>query len=260
VYGNDRLFVHLTLNGDEASPALGALAAAGHPVVTIPLRDTLDLGGEFFRWEYATAVAGAVLGINPFDEPNVQESKDNTQRVLAEYQRLGRLPEPAPAARSNGLAVLGDADGGSVEESLARFLEAARPGDYLALLAYLPYQQPVQAALQDLRVLLRDRLRIATTLGFGPRYLHSTGQFHKGGPPRGLFLQFTADDADDLPIPGQPFSFGTLKAAQALGDLQALQARQRPVRRVHVQGNLETALRHLRQALEQSAARTRTTG
>jgi hypothetical protein len=260
VYGNDRLFVQLTLDGDAADPRLDALAAAGHPVVTIPLRDTLDLGGEFFRWEFTTAVAGIVLGISPFDEPNVQESKDNTQRVLQEYQRLGRLPEPASDARSNGLAVLGDAEATSVEDSLARLLEAARPGDYLALQAYLPYRDSVRTALDALRVLLRDRLRIATTLGFGPRFLHSTGQLHKGGPPTGLFLQFTADDAEDVPVPGQSFSFGTLKQAQALGDLQALQERQRPVRRVHLGSDLEAALRHLGEALDASAARTRTTG
>jgi glucose-6-phosphate isomerase len=257
VYGDDRLFVALTLEGATPDERLGALQQAGQPVVTIPLRDTLDLGGEFFRWEFATAVAGVVLGINPFDEPNVQESKDNTNRVLEEFQRLGRLPEPESAARSNGLAVLGDAEAQSVEDALASFLDAARPGDYLALLAYLPYRESVRAALHDLRLRLRDRLRVATTLGFGPRYLHSTGQLHKGGPQTGLFLQFTGDDPEDVPIPGQPYTFGILKRAQALGDLQALQARGRPVRGIRLQGDLEAGLRHLATTLEASATRVR---
>jgi transaldolase/glucose-6-phosphate isomerase len=257
VYGNDRLFVALTLEGEAPNEALTALQQAGQPVVTIPLRDTLDLGGEFFRWEFATAVAGVALGINPFDEPNVQESKDNTKRVLEEFQRLGRLPEPESAARSNGLAVLGDAEAQSVEDALASFLDAARPGDYLALQAYLPYGDAVRAALQDLRVGLRDRLHVATTLGFGPRYLHSTGQLHKGGPQTGLFLQFIADDPGDLPIPGQPYTFGILIRAQALGDLQALQARKRPVRGIRLHGDLEAGLRHLAAALDASAARAR---
>ncbi|HLH21873.1 MAG TPA: bifunctional transaldolase/phosoglucose isomerase [Chloroflexota bacterium] len=257
VYGNDRLFVALTLEGEAPNARLAALQQAGQPVVTIPLRDTLDLGGEFFRWEFATAVAGVVLGINPFDEPNVQESKDNTKRVLEEFQRLGRLPEPESAARSNGLAVLGDAEAKSVEDALASFLDAARPGDYLALQAYLPYRDTVRAALEDLRLRLRDRLRLATTFGFGPRFLHSTGQLHKGGPPTGLFLQFSADDPEDVPIPGQSYTFGTLKRAQALGDLQALQARGRPVRAIRLHGDLEAGLRHLAAALDATAARAR---
>ncbi len=257
VYGADRLFVHLTLDGDANDEALRALVAAGHPVVTIPLRDAFDLGAEFFRWEFATAIAGAALGINPFDEPNVQESKDNTQRVLQEYQRLGRLPSTDGAARSDGLVVLGGDPQETVEQSLAGFLDAARPGDYLAIQAYLPYRDAVRTALQALRVRLRDRLRIATMVGFGPRYLHSTGQLHKGGPPSGLFLQITAETTEDVPVPGQPFTFGTLERAQALGDWQALRARQRPVRWVHLQGDLEVGLARLAAAIEATTQRVR---
>src|SRR5579884_1682335 len=250
VYGPDRLFVRWTLGDAATDEALARLAATGHPLVTIPLQDTLDLGGEFFRWEFATAVAGLLLGINPFDEPNVQESKDNTQRVLAAFERLGRLPEPEAAARADSLAFVGEAGTGSVAEGLRRLLETVRPGDYLAIQAYLPYRASVRAALQALRVRLRDRLRVATTLGFGPRFLHSTGQLHKGGPPTGVFLQLTADDPQDAPIPGQAYSFGVLKRAQALGDLQALQERGRRVCRVHLAGELETALQRLAALLE----------
>ena len=253
VYGNDRLFVRLALEEVPEPPELVALAAAGHPVVTLPLRDPFDLGGEFFRWEFATALAGVVLGIDPFDEPNVQEAKDATARVLEEYERLGRLPEPELVARANGVGVLGAA-AASVEAALREFLEQVRPGDYLALQAYLPYQPAVQAALGALRVHLRDRLRVATTLGFGPRFLHSTGQLHKGGPDTGLFLQLVSEDPEDVAIPGRPYSFGVLKRAQALGDLRALEARGRRVRRVVLQGDLAASLRHLAMLLERVAA------
>jgi hypothetical protein len=254
VYGPDRLFVRLALEAAPEPPQLAALVAAGHPAVTLPLRDPFDLGGEFFRWEFATALVGVLLGIDPFDEPNVQEAKDATARVLAEYERLGRLPEPELAARANGVALAG-ARGRSVEEALRAFLAQARPGDYLALQAYLPYQPAVRAALQELRVRLRDHLRVATTLGFGPRFLHSTGQLHKGGPNSGLFVQLVGDDAEDAPIPGRPYTFGVLKRAQALGDLRALEARGRRVCRVALQGDLAASLRHLAALLDQVAAR-----
>ena len=252
VYGADRLFVALRLADEAADPGLERLAAAGHPVVTIVLGDRLDLGAEFFRWEFATATAGVVLGIDPFDEPNVQESKDNTSRLLAAFGQAGQLPEPEPVAVADGLSLVGDSRATSVERGLADFLARARPGDYLALQAYVPYRESVRQGLQDVRRRLRDRLRIATTLGFGPRFLHSTGQLHKGGPATGLFLQLTADDPEDAPIPGQPFSFGVLKRAQALGDLQALQARAHPggaspILRVHLGRDVEAGLRRLAQ-------------
>ncbi len=203
VYGDDRLFVAL---GEHAD--LAALEAAGHPVVRLPYCDAAQLPAEFARWEFATAVAGHVLGIQPFDQPNVQEAKDATDRVLAE-------PVPPPATGS-----------------LARLLSSLGSGDYLALLAYLPRTGESQAILQSLRTRLRDRYRVATTVGFGPRFLHSTGQLHKGGPTSGAFVQIVREDPVDAEIPGKPYSFSQLKTAQAQGDLESLVARGRRVARV----------------------------
>jgi transaldolase/glucose-6-phosphate isomerase len=221
VYGSDRLFVSMTLAGATArgdEQRLEALAAAGHPVVRLTLEDRLDLGREFFRWEFATAVAGSILRINAFDQPNVAESKANTTAVLKD----GRPSSPA-AKRVD------------VEAFLAGF----RPGDYLALMAYLPPTAENDGRLASLRSRLRDRLKVATTLGYGPRFLHSTGQLHKGGPPVGHFVQIVDHPESDVPIPGAPFTFGTLIAAQAAGDFQALRQRGRPVIRVDDLGLLE---------------------
>ncbi len=221
VYGTDRVFVSMRLAGDDApadASRLAALEGAGHPVVNLRLEDRYDLGQEFFRWEFATAVAGAALRINPFDQPNVAESKANTKAVLA--KRAAPSP-PATAAE------------------LERFLAAVRPHDYLALMAYLPPTPENDRRLAAVRLRLRDRLKVATTLGYGPRFLHSTGQLHKGGPPAGHFLQITDPATDDLPIPGEPFGFGALEAAQAEGDLQALRARGRPAIRIDDLGLLE---------------------
>jgi glucose-6-phosphate isomerase/transaldolase/glucose-6-phosphate isomerase len=218
-YGDDRLFVHLRMEGDandEADAALERIRAAGHPVVTLALHDRYDLGAEFFRWELATAVAGAVLGINPFDQPNVQEAKDVTAAVLREYQASGSLPTPAPV--------------GSLDDLLA----GARPGDYLAIMAYVRPTPEADRALSEIRARVMSRHRIATTVGYGPRFLHSTGQLHKGGPTNALFLQVTADHESDVPVPGAPYTFGVLADAQALGDLRVLRGLGRPVARVHL--------------------------
>ena len=219
VYGRDRLFVVLTLAGEQGAddatePRLGALMAAGHPVVRLALEDRYDLGQEFFRWEFATAVAGAILGINAFDQPNVAESKQNTKDVLA-----GKQP-PAPPAPP------------ATAPELERFLAAVRPGDYLALMAYLPPTPQNDRRLEAVRARLRDRLKVATTLGYGPRFLHSTGQLHKGGLPVGHFLQITERPDRDVAIPGMPYTFGQLEAAQAEGDLRALRGRGRPAVRI----------------------------
>ena len=216
VYGRDRLFVALTLAGEEGEndatePRLRALMATGHPVVRLALEDRYDLGQEFFRWEFATAVAGAILQINAFDQPNVAESKQNTKDVLA-----GKQP-PAPPATA---------------AELERFLAAVRPGDYLALMAYLPPTPQNDRRLGAVRARLRDRLTVATTLGYGPRFLHSTGQLHKGGPPVGHFLQITERPDRDVAIPSMPYTFGQLEAAQAEGDLRALRGRGRPAVRI----------------------------
>lgn len=242
VYGDDRLFVQLALPGD-------ASLATEQPLVRFDLADPYDLGGEFLRWEFATAVAGKVLDINPFDQPNVQESKDNTNRLLGEFARAGRLPEPEPVAAGEGLALSAPGDGaggaGSVAEALRGFLAGVRPGDYLALQGYFAATPEHEAALQRLRLALRDRLRVATTLGYGPRFLHSTGQLHKGGANNGVFIQFVAPGADggDLPIPGQTYGFGTLKAAQALGDLQSLATHGRRAIRIDLGGDIAGGLR-----------------
>jgi len=236
-YGPDRLFVRIALAAEVDAATekdLDRLAQAGHPVVRITVADPYDLGAELFHWEVATALAGSLMDINPFDEPNVQQSKDITNSLLAVYGRDGRLPDEVPALPPDGIALLGDAPGRRIDEALETFLRPAEPPGYVGLLAYLHRTAPFDSALAQMRQVLRDRLRVATTRGFGPRYLHSTGQFFKGGPPTGRFLIFTADSPLDLEIPGEPYAFGTLFRAQALGDVEALRAGGREVLRVHL--------------------------
>ncbi len=270
VYGNDRLFVYLRLVpydeetrhvDDEILRKLRDLECAGHPIISIDLPNKIDLGREFFRWEFATAAAGGLLGINPFDQPNVQESKGNTDRLLAEFRSLGRLTEGIPALReSEGLELYCDVatraslariihqsgpEANSAQNYVAAFLGQAKAGDYVALLAYLEYPSEHDALLKSLRMCLRDSLHLATTLGYGPRFLHSTGQLHKGGPNNGLFIQITADDVEDLPVPGEPYTFSVLKRAQALGDLQSLQTKNRRVVRFHLAKGTKDGLARL---------------
>ncbi len=219
-YGNDRLFVYLRLDGDanaESDRHVKALERAGQPVVRLMLRDAYDLAGEFFRWEFATAIAGHYLGIHPFDQPNVQESKENTARVLEYVKAHGKLP--ASDASESGVDML---------------LSQAGPGRYLAVLAYVTPSAQTDAAIKVLRKTLLTKYHLTTTAGYGPRYLHSTGQLHKGGPSSGLFLQLIEDMKPDVAIPGQPYTFGTLAQAQAVGDYQSLQARHRAVVRVRL--------------------------
>lgn len=259
VYGDDRLFVYLRLDDGadaEQDAKMTALAEAGQPVLQIRLMDRYALGGEFLRWEIATASAGALLGIEVFDQPNVQESKDNTSRLLKEYEQKGALPIEPPLVQ-DGLALsaappTSDAIKGSADAAtaLAAFLKGVNPGDYLAITAYMPRTPATANALDSIRTALRDRLKVATTLGYGPRFLHSTGQFHKGGPPTGVFLQLTHEVTEDLPVPGSPYSFGVLEQAQALGDLQALQGRGRRALRVALGRDIADGLRRLREALE----------
>ena len=223
-YGGDRIFAAVGLAGVAApAPArrLLELAGAGHPVVGNELDDVYGLGGEFLRWEIAVAAAGYVLGIDPFDQPNVQESKDNTKRLLAGYAASGELLEDLPEGGGRLAFPVGDA---GLEAALAGLFATAEPGDYVSLQAYVAPGEAVWSRLQELRLALRDGLRLATTLGYGPRYLHSTGQLHKGGPNRGLFLQLVGHDPVDASIPGQPYGFSVLKRAQARGDLGALRA------------------------------------
>jgi transaldolase/glucose-6-phosphate isomerase len=220
VYGDDRLFVYIRMDADPPHKAVQALEKAGQPVVTLTMRDKLDLGGEFLRWEIATAIAGAVIGIDPFDQPNVQESKDNTKKVLARYRASGKLPaaESIPASKSRA--------------GLKALLGRAKRGAYFAIMAYTTRSTASQSAIASIRTAVRDATRYATTAGYGPRFLHSTGQLHKGGPKTGLFLQIVQDDTRDVPIPGQPYSFSILKQAQSLGDLESLSSRRLPVLRV----------------------------
>jgi transaldolase/glucose-6-phosphate isomerase len=242
MYAADRCFVFVALAA-EADPADQRLAdelrSKGHPVEEIVLADPYDVGGEFVRWEVATAAAGIVLGIDPFDQPNVQESKDATKDLLAAFSRQGALPSPGPLVAESGIAAYGDPETlgdtpVTVDGAVRQLIGLAGDRDYVALLAYLPRDPDTELRFHRFRAELRDGLGMATTLGFGPRFLHSTGQLHKGGPPSGVFLQITAEPRKDLPIPGWEETFGTLIAAQALGDLQSLQGRRRRVLRLHL--------------------------
>jgi glucose-6-phosphate isomerase len=267
-YGPDRIFVRLTLDDGEAYAAGDALAdaaeAAGHPLIRIDLADPIDVGAEMFRWEVATAISGAVLGIDPFDQPNVEEAKDLTRKVLASAE-AGEKPAPQPPALvtdpATGLALHGDAalrltagDGTLVGE-LARHLARRKPNAYLALQAFIAPTPAAEAALDRIRVLLRDATHCATTAGFGPRFLHSTGQLHKGGTPSGWFLQLTSDHPSDRPIPGWPYTFGRLIDAQAEGDFAAIESHELPILRVHLR-DLESGLVALEAALGEALARS----
>ncbi len=251
VYGNDRLFVHISAGqiDSDTDARLGALEAAGHPVVRRILNDTLDLGEEFYIWELATAVAGAVIGIDSFDQPNVQESKDNTRRLLEEYKKNGALIEQSLAAEGNGLKVLCSSEtiteigsGHSIEAFIKAHLDRTGPGDYIALCQYIEESAEHEELIQAIRSHLRDSLRVATTTGYGPRFLHSTGQLHKGGPASGVFIQITADAKEDAPIAGEAFTFGVLKQAQALGDFESLASRNRRAIRVHLGADVTAGL------------------
>ena len=229
-YGDDRLFVYLRVEDDDNAKTdaeIERLESSGQPVIRLNLRDRYGLGAEFFRWEFATAVAGAVLGINPFDQPNVQSAKDKTADVLQEYGSSGALPEiEAP-------------------DSLKDLLAEAKSGDYLAIMAYLRPTPEVEEAMADLRRKVAEKYKIATTFGYGPRFLHSSGQLHKGGPASGLFLQLVTDHEDDIPIPGQAYSFATLADAQAIGDLQVLQELGRRVAMVKLGKDTAAGIRRM---------------
>ena len=253
VYGPDRVFVYVRLAGEiNADQEIGvkALRAAGQPVITIHMADRLDLGQEFMRWEVATAVAGAILDINAFNQPNVQESKDNTNRLLDEVRQWGHLQHQEPTLKDGHVALFSQNGSASdLADALDSFLDKAESGDYVAIMAYLPENPTTKEALKTLRVRLRDRLKLATTVGYGPRFLHSTGQLHKGGPNTGLFLQLTADDPEDTAVPHQPYTFGAFKQAQAQGDLQALQEHGRRVLRLDLSDDIAQGLAELLKAV-----------
>ena len=260
-YAPDRLFVRVRLSGDATHDALlDRLAEQGHPVIDITLGDRYDLGGECFRWEVATAVAAHLLGINPFDQPNVESAKILARRMVAAFREEGRLPDDAPTLTAEGVRVTAAFPAESLSDVFNRFLGAARKGNgggrsYIALQAYVRPGEDTWAALQVLRSALHRKTRLATTLGYGPRFLHSTGQLHKGDGGNGLFIQITADMPEDAPIPDRigkeesSITFGALKTAQALGDRRALLDAGRPVVRFHVGEDAVTDIGKLTRAL-----------
>jgi transaldolase/glucose-6-phosphate isomerase len=256
VYGADRIFVHLSLEGrpDPAAGGLAALEGAGHPVIRITLADAYQLGQEFFRWEIATAVAGAVIGINPFDQPDVEASKIETRKLTDAYERTGSLPIEEPFFSAEGIKLFADprnraaleqAASGGLGAAITAHFARLGAGDYAAFLAYVPREEATIEALQRIRLAVRDARHVATCVGFGPRFLHSTGQAYKGGPNSGVFLQITCDDPADLAVPGQSYSFGTVKAAQARGDFDVLAERGRRALRIHLGPDLAAGLKRL---------------
>ncbi len=271
-YSNDRIFAYLRLETapDAAQDVkVAALEKAGHPVVRIAVADIYSLGQEFFRWEIATAVAGSILGINAFNQPDVEASKIVTKQLTSEYESKGALPAEKPIIEEAGLqlftdeknaaelakAAAGASSGCSSDGALKNYLRAhlgrLAAGDYFALLAYVEMNAEHESLLQALRMTVRDRKRVATCLGFGPRFLHSTGQAYKGGPNSGVFLQITCEDANDLPVPGQKYTFGVVKAAQARGDFQVLADRKRRALRVHLGGDVKAGLTKLAELVKQ---------
>ncbi len=263
VYGNDRVFAHLRLASEPDTAQkqkLDALRKAGHPVIEIELSNIYDLGQEFFRWEIATAVAGSILKINPFNQPDVEASKIVTRQLTEAYEKSGKLPEEAPIFEEGGIKLFTDERNAANlakltagDRSLAGFLRAhlnqLGPGDYLGLLGYIQMNTEHEEQLQLIRHAVRDGKHVATCLGFGPRFLHSTGQAYKGGPNTGVFLQITCDDANDLPVPDQKYTFGTVKAAQARGDFQVLADRKRRALRVHLPKDVNAGLEKLKRSV-----------
>ena len=266
IYGSDRVFVYVRLeSGADADQdaKVAALEQAGQPVVRIAMADIYDLGAEFFRWEIATAVAGSIIGINAFNQPDVEASKLVTRDLTSAYEKTGSLPAEKPVVEDSGIRLFTDeknatelAKGAGGDQSLVGYLKAhlarIKAGDYFAVLGYIQMNAEHEESLQALRHLVRDNKRVATVLGFGPRFLHSTGQAYKGGPNSGVFLQITCDDAVELPVPGQKYTFGIVKAAQARGDFQVLADRGRRALRVHLGSNLKAGLATLQAAVQKA--------
>ncbi|MGA8038340.1 MAG: bifunctional transaldolase/phosoglucose isomerase [Candidatus Acidiferrales bacterium] len=266
VYGTDRIFAYVRLeNSSDAKldAAVSALEKAGHPVVHIAVGDTYELGEEFYRWEIATAVAGSVIGINPFNQPDVEASKIETRKLTDQYEKEGKLPAEAPFFEDKGFKLFSDPKNAEAlkaaagpNPTLVSYLKAhlsrIKPNDYFALLAYIERNDEHKKSLQVSRLAVRDKKRVATCLGFGPRFLHSTGQAYKGGPNSGVFLQVTCDDASDLKVPGHSYTFGIVKAAQARGDFQVLADRGRRALRVHLSADVAAGLAGLQQAIAEA--------
>jgi transaldolase/glucose-6-phosphate isomerase len=263
-YGNDRVFAYLRLASKPnkaQDAAVAAIEKAGHPVVRISLPNIYNLGQEFFRWEIATAVAGSVLGINAFNQPDVEASKIETRKLTSQYEATGSLPPESPFFEEKGIKLFADdrnaaalKGGTTLAGVLKAHLSRVGAGDYFGLLAYITMNAANEKALQAIRHSVRDKKKVATVLGFGPRFLHSTGQAYKGGPSSGVFLQITCDDAKDLPVPGQKYTFGVVKAAQARGDFAVLAERRRRALRVHLGKNLKSGLATLAKAVQKAIA------
>ena len=266
IYGNDRVFVYVRLeSGPDADQdaKVAAIEKAGHPVIRIAMPDIYELGAEFFRWEIATAVAGSIIGINAFNQPDVEASKIATRELTSAYEKTGSLPAEKPVVEDSGIKLFTD-EKNAVElaklaggdQSLAGYLKAhlsrIKAGDYFAVLGYIQMNAEHEQSLQAVRHAVRDKKRVATCLGFGPRFLHSTGQAYKGGPNSGVFLQITCDDSVELPVPGQKYTFGIVKAAQARGDFQVLADRGRRALRVHLGSNLKAGLATLQAAVQKA--------
>jgi transaldolase/glucose-6-phosphate isomerase len=261
-YGNDRVFAYLRLASKPSKvqdAAVAALEKAEHPVVRITLPDIYNLGQEFFRWEIATSVAGSIIGINAFNQPDVEASKIATRKLTSEYETTGKLPSEAPFFEDKGIKLFADEKnigalngGAKLSGVLRTHLSRIGVGDYFAVLGYIQMNAANERALQGVRRAVRDKKKVATVLGFGPRFLHSTGQAYKGGPNSGVFLQITCDDAKDLPVPGQKYTFGIVKAAQARGDFAVLAERGRRALRVHLGKNVRGDLAKLAKAVRQA--------
>ena len=259
-YGKDRVFAYIKFAGDdggEKEAALSALEKAGEPVVRIVMNDLYGLGQIMFQWEIATAVAGSIIGINAFNQPDVEASKVATRELTSEFEKTGALPAETPILEQDGMKLFtdkanadallnGDSTLGSV---MRQHVDRLKPGDYFGLLAYIPMFPDYEGTLQEIRKAILEAKQVATVLGFGPRFLHSTGQAYKGGPNTGVFLQITCDDAEDLPVPQQKYTFGVVKAAQARGDFQVLLERHRRALRVHLGKDLSAGLDHLRDVI-----------
>ena len=264
IYGNDRVFAYLRLASkpNKTQDAdVAALEKAGHPVVRITLPSIYNLGQEFFRWEIATAVAGSIIGINAFNQPDVEASKIETKKLTSQYEATGSLPPEAPFFEDQGIKLFADErntaalkGGAKLADVLKTHLSRAGAGDYFAVLGYITMNAAHEKALQGIRHAVRDKKKVATVLGFGPRFLHSTGQAYKGGPNSGVFLQITCDDAKDLPVPGQKYTFGIVKAAQARGDFAVLAERGRRALRVHLGKNVKAGLATLSKAVQKAIA------
>jgi transaldolase / glucose-6-phosphate isomerase len=263
-YGNDRVFAYLRLASKPnkaQDAAVAALEKAGHPVVRITLPNTYNLGQEFFRWEIATAVAGSIIGINAFNQPDVEASKIETKKLTSQYETTGSLPPESPFFEEKGIKLFADEKntaalkgGMKLADVLKAHLSRLGAGDYFAVLGYITMNPANEKSLQEIRHAVRDMKKVATVLGFGPRFLHSTGQAYKGGPNTGVFLQITCDDAKDLPVPGQKYTFGIVKAAQARGDFAVLAERGRRALRVHLGKNLKSGLATLAKAVQKAIA------